>query len=59
LILPSPSVRGTFATYFSYMHDYNSDRTHLSLNKDVPVLWYVQIVEHILPTSILGGLHHP
>jgi hypothetical protein len=58
LILPSPSVRGTFATYFSYMHDYNSDRTHLSLNKDVPVLWYVQIVERILPTPILGGLDH-
>jgi len=40
------------------MHDYNSDWTHLSLNKDVPVLWYVQIVEHILPTPILSGLHH-
>jgi hypothetical protein len=58
LILPSPLARGTFTTYFSYMHDYNSDRTHLSLNKDVPVPWYVQIVGRIFPAPILGRLHH-
>ena len=42
----------------SYMHYYNSARTHLSLNKDAPVPRAVQAVGRILPTPILGGLHH-
>ena len=42
----------------SYMHYYNSARTHLSLNKDAPLPRAVQAVGRILPTPILGGLHH-
>jgi hypothetical protein len=42
----------------SYMHYYNSARTHLSLNKDAPVPRAVEAVGRILPTPILGGLHH-
>jgi len=42
----------------SYMHYYNSARTHLSLNKDAPLPRAVQAVWRILPTPILGGLHH-
>ena len=37
---------------------YNGARTHRSLNKDAPVLRAVQAVRRILPTPILGGLHH-
>jgi transposase InsO family protein len=42
----------------SYTHYYNSARTHLSLNKDAPLPRAVQAVGRILPTPILGGLHH-
>jgi hypothetical protein len=42
----------------SYMQYYNGARTHLSLNKDAPVPRTVQTVGRILPTPILGGLHH-
>ena len=41
-----------------YMEYYNSARTRLSLNKDAPLPRAVQAVGHILPTPILGGLHH-
>jgi len=44
--------------YNSYMPYYNCARTHLSLNKDAPVPRAVQAVGRILPTPILGGLHH-
>jgi hypothetical protein len=37
---------------------YNGARTHLSLNKDAPVPRAVQGIGRILPTPILGGLHH-
>jgi hypothetical protein len=37
---------------------YNGARTHLSLNKDAPVPRAVQPIGRILPTPILGGLHH-
>src|SRR5450759_2938456 len=37
---------------------YNGARTHRSLNKDAPVPRAVQAVGRILPTPILGGLHH-
>jgi hypothetical protein len=40
------------------MHYYNGARTHLSLNKDAPLPRAVQAVGRILPTPILGGLHH-
>jgi transposase InsO family protein len=40
------------------MHYYNSARKHLSLNKDAPLPRAIQAVGRILPTPILGGLHH-
>jgi transposase InsO family protein len=42
----------------SYMNCYNETRTHLSLDKDAPLLRTVQRVERILRLPILGGLHH-
>jgi transposase InsO family protein len=42
----------------SYMAYYNSARTHLSLTKDAPVPRALQAFGRILPTPILGGLHH-
>ncbi len=42
----------------SYMAYYNNARTHLSLNKDAPLPRVVQAIGCILPTPILGGLHH-
>jgi transposase InsO family protein len=42
----------------SYMKYYNGARTHLSLNKDAPIPRGVQAGGRILPTPILGGLHH-
>ena len=42
----------------SYLAYYNGARTHLSLNKDAPVPRAVQAIGRILPTPILGGLHH-
>ena len=42
----------------SYMHYYNGARRHLSLGKDAPIPRAVQVVGRILPTPILGGLHH-
>ena len=42
----------------SYMQYYNDVRTHLSLKKDAPIPRAVHAVGHILPTPILGGLHH-
>jgi hypothetical protein len=40
------------------MRYYNGARTHLSLNKDAPLPRAVQAAGRILPTPILGGLHH-
>ncbi len=42
----------------SYMAYYNGARTHLSLNKDAPVPRVAQVAGRVLPTPILGGLHH-
>jgi Integrase core domain len=42
----------------SFMAYYNGARTHLSLNKDAPVPRAVQAIGCIVPTPILGGLHH-
>ena len=42
----------------SYMQYYNDARTHLSLSKDAPIPRAVQVIGRILPTPILGGLHH-
>jgi hypothetical protein len=42
----------------SYMEYYYGARTHLALNKDAPASRAIQRVGRILPTPILGGLHH-
>jgi hypothetical protein len=54
----SSSASGICATYSSYMAYYNGARTHLSLNNDAPVPRAVQAIKRIIPTPILGGLHH-
>ena len=42
----------------SYATYYNEARTHLSVNKDAPSPRTVHSVGRILPTPLLGGLHH-
>jgi transposase InsO family protein len=42
----------------SYQKYYNEARTHLSLQKDAPILRAVQTVGRTLAVPILGGLHH-
>jgi transposase InsO family protein len=42
----------------SYAEYYNSTRTHLSLNKDVPISRSAEAAGRILCRPILGGLHH-
>ena len=42
----------------SYMHYYNTARTHLSLGKDAPFLRPVHVVGRIHARAVLGGLHH-
>jgi hypothetical protein len=42
----------------SYRTYYNGARTHLFLNKDAPIPRGAQAFGRILPTPILGGLHH-
>jgi len=42
----------------SYMKYYNEVRTHLSLEKDTPVLRAAERTGHILCRPVLGGLHH-
>jgi transposase InsO family protein len=42
----------------SYLNYYNETRTHLSLDKDVPVSRAIQTVGRIFARPVLGGLHH-
>jgi hypothetical protein len=42
----------------SYRMYYNGARTHLSLNRHAPIPKGVQAFGRILPTPVLGGLHH-
>jgi transposase InsO family protein len=42
----------------SYHRYYNEVRTHLSLQKDAPIPRDVRTVGPIVPSPILGGLHH-
>jgi Integrase core domain len=42
----------------SYMKCHNEIRTHLSLEKDAPVLRAVKLAGNILCRPVLGGLHH-
>ena len=48
-------LRHLLRSYATYC---NSARTHLSINKDAPSRRTVHAVGRILPTPILGGLHH-
>jgi transposase InsO family protein len=48
-------LRQVLSSYTTY---YNEARTHLSLNKDAPVLRAVQGVGQIFAKPHLGGLHH-
>ena len=42
----------------SYLKYYNETRTHLSLDKDAPILRAVEAVGRILSRPVLGGLYH-
>ena len=42
----------------AYAAYYNRVRTHLSLDKDAPLVRSVERVGDIVARSILGGLHH-
>ena len=42
----------------SYMNYYNETRTHLSLDKDLPLSRTVERAGRILCRPVLGGLHH-
>jgi transposase InsO family protein len=42
----------------SYMGYYNGTRTHLSLNKDAPILRAAEKAGRMICRPILGGLHH-
>ena len=42
----------------SYQKYYNDARTHLSLDKDVPVSRAIEAVGSIIAKPLLGGLHH-
>ena len=42
----------------SYINYYNEARTHLSLNKDVPIPRAVDTTGRIISRPVLGGLHH-
>jgi hypothetical protein len=44
--------------FLFYMQYHNGARTHLALDKHAPVPRAVQVIGRILPTPILGGLHH-
>ena len=55
IVLGERHLRHILLSYLSY---YNAVRTHLSLGKDAPVPRAVQAVGRIVPTPILGGLHH-
>ena len=41
-----------------YASDYNQSRTHLSLNKDMPVRRAIHAVGCLDARPVLGGLHH-
>jgi transposase InsO family protein len=50
--------RHLFRVLCSYQEYYNSSRTHLSLSKDAPHGRPVEATGRVLPTPVLGGLHH-
>jgi hypothetical protein len=42
----------------AYVSYYNAVRTHLSLNKDVPIHRPIHRIGRIIPVPVIGGLHH-
>jgi hypothetical protein len=54
VVLGERHLRGVLRSYMEY---YNGQWR--ALNKDAPVSRSIQVVGRILPTPILGGLHHP
>jgi hypothetical protein len=55
IVLGEAHLRRILKSYAGY---YNCDRTHRSLNKDVPISRPVQRTGVISSRAILGGLHH-
>ena len=55
VVFGEPRLRRMLSSYMTY---YNEARTHLSLNKDAPVLRPVQGIGQIVAKPHLGGLHH-
>jgi hypothetical protein len=55
VVLGEQHLRHIFLSYLNY---YNALRTHLPLGKDAPVPRAVQALGRIVPTPILGALHH-
>jgi len=57
IVLGEMHLRRVLKSYAGY-YNYNSVRTHGSLNKDAPVTRQIQRVGSIKSYAILGGLHH-
>ena len=55
LIMGARHLRQVLASYAIY---YNQARTHLALQKDVPLRRAIQRRGHIVAIPILSGLHH-
>ena len=55
LIIGTSHLRQVLASYAAY---YNKARTHLSLQKDVPLRRAVQRCGRIVAIPVLSGLHH-
>ena len=55
VILGDAHLRRVLQAYATY---YNHVRTHLSLDKDAPLVRSVERVGDIVARPILGGLHH-
>ena len=55
VILGEAHLRRILRAYAAY---YNRVRTHLSLDKDAPLVRSVERVGDIVSRPILGGLHH-
>jgi hypothetical protein len=55
VVLGEAHLRRILQAYAAY---YNTVRTHLSLDKDAPLVRPVERVGDIVAKPILGGLHH-
>jgi putative transposase len=55
IVFDESSLRRILGRYLDYYHD---SRTHLSLDKDAPMLRPVQPAGRVVAVSQVGGLHH-